>query len=127
MQPLQKQVGMRLRALRDERGLSQEALAAACNLHRTYIGLIERGERSLSMPAIEIIAKALEVAPARLFDGVDMGRATDRPKKEAKKSMTTPDTAAHIATLRQIIIEAKIADNEHYEELLQINARRKLK
>ena len=71
MQSLQKQVGARLKALREERGLSQEALAGICNLHRTYIGLIERGERSLSIPTIELIARALEVSPAKLFEGVE--------------------------------------------------------
>src|SRR5579863_855006 len=106
MHSLQKQVGARLKTLREQRDLSQEALAGLCNLHRTYIGLIERGERSLSIPTIELIAQALEVSPAKLFEGVEplAARSGARRKEPAK----VDDLAANIATIRQILIEAKL-------------------
>ena len=59
--------GRRLRKLRTEKGLSQEALALDCDLDRTYIGGIERGERNVSLINIEKIAVALDVPVRELF------------------------------------------------------------
>lgn len=48
-------------------GLSQEILAARAGLHRTYIGMIERAEKNITLENIEKIAKALEVEPEQLL------------------------------------------------------------
>lgn len=53
--------------LRRAKGLSQEAFADICGLHRTYVGAIERGERNVSLENIEKIAKALGISIASLF------------------------------------------------------------
>lgn len=56
-----------MRRLRKEKGLSQEELAARCDLHRTYISLVERKQRTPTLDAIEIIAAGLGVSPFDLF------------------------------------------------------------
>ncbi len=60
-------LGNRIKELRKMQGLSQEKLAAKANLHYTYIGAVERGERNLSLQSIEKIAKGLNVSIAELF------------------------------------------------------------
>ena len=64
---VKKHFGERLRRFRKERGLSQETLALACNLDRTYIGSVERGERNISLLNIKKIADALKVSPKDFF------------------------------------------------------------
>ena len=68
VEEVQKQFGARMRALRNQRGLSQEELAFFCNLDRTYIGSVERGERNISLVNIHTIAAALGVSPRELFN-----------------------------------------------------------
>jgi len=66
---INKRLGARVRQLRTERRWSQEELADRAQLHRTYIGGIERGERNVSLLNIVRIATALGVPPwALLFD-----------------------------------------------------------
>jgi len=52
--------GERVREIRKEKGLSQEELAHKADLHRTYIGMIERAEKNITLINIEKIANALE-------------------------------------------------------------------
>lgn len=54
--------GDKIRELRKEKGLSQEQLSFKADLHRTYIGMIERAERNITLVNIEKIANALEVS-----------------------------------------------------------------
>ncbi|MGE8224495.1 MAG: helix-turn-helix domain-containing protein [Stenotrophomonas sp.] len=57
-----------VRRLRKARGLSQEELAEAAGVHRTYVGMIERGEKNVTIYNIERIALALRVSPGSLLD-----------------------------------------------------------
>ncbi len=52
-------ISKNIRQQRQNIGLSQEALADCCGLHRTYIGAIERGERNLTVNTLARIAEAL--------------------------------------------------------------------
>ena len=70
MNPL-KLLGDEIRRKRLELELSQEELAALCNLHRTYIGSVERGERNISLQNIVSIAHALKCKPSQLIAGID--------------------------------------------------------
>lgn len=62
--------GARVRELRLEQGYSQENFAQACELDRTYIGGIERGERNLALRNIERIADALGLSLSELMEGL---------------------------------------------------------
>jgi len=62
------QLGSSIRHLRAEKGLSQEDLAAAAELDRSYVGGVERGEHNLTIMSIKRIADALGKKPSRLFD-----------------------------------------------------------
>ncbi|MFZ4401418.1 MAG: helix-turn-helix domain-containing protein [Bacteroidales bacterium] len=61
------QFGEKVRKLRIERNLSQEQLSFKADLHRTYIGMIERAEKNITLVNIEKIAKALDVEIKNLF------------------------------------------------------------
>ena len=64
-----KTFGENVRKYRREKGLSQEELAFKANLHRTYIGMIERAEKNITLINIEKIANALEVNIKELING----------------------------------------------------------
>lgn len=59
--------GQRVRKERIKQGLSQEELAAKAGVHRTYIGMIERAEKNITLENIEKIAKALDVNISDIF------------------------------------------------------------
>lgn len=61
--------GNKVRDLRKEKGHSQEELAHKADLHRTYIGMIERAEKNITLVNIEKIAKALECKISDLING----------------------------------------------------------
>jgi transcriptional regulator with XRE-family HTH domain len=60
--------GAHLRAVRLEKGLTQEALGVLTGLHRNYISSVERGERNVGLINILKLAKALSVHPSRVLD-----------------------------------------------------------
>lgn len=61
------QFGARIAELRRQRNISQEELAERCGVHRTYIGSIERGEKSPTLNTIEKFAKGLGVSIVDFF------------------------------------------------------------
>lgn len=67
-QILLKEFGKRIRQLRTEHKLSQEELSFRTGFHRTYIGMVERGERNISLSNIGVFAKTFEMSVSELFD-----------------------------------------------------------
>ncbi len=71
VESIRQQFADNLRANRERMGLSQEALAEICDLHRTEISLLERCKRSPRLETIVILARALELpSPGELLKGV---------------------------------------------------------
>lgn len=64
---LRRDVGLRLRELREGLGISQEELAARADLHRNYVGSVERGERDLGLSALDRLVTALGTSLADFF------------------------------------------------------------
>jgi transcriptional regulator with XRE-family HTH domain len=69
-----ERIGLNIRIIREQRGLSQEKLGDLAGLHRAYIGQIERGEKNIGLKNLEKIASALNVSVRFLFemDNIDL-------------------------------------------------------
>lgn len=66
-------LGKRIRSMRSERSISQEELAELAGVHRTYVGMIERGEKNVTVLSAAKIATALGVSVSDLFEGYEDG------------------------------------------------------
>ncbi|QYM93333.1 helix-turn-helix domain-containing protein [Dickeya zeae] len=60
-------LGQRIKQLRINKNLSQEDLALICDLHRTYIGSCERGERNITIQNVNKICMALNISMKEFF------------------------------------------------------------
>jgi transcriptional regulator with XRE-family HTH domain len=86
--PLLRAIGLRVRTLRHERGLSQEALADLAHIDRSYMSAIERGLRNVSVLNIARIAGALDVSVHILLDPHDVTPAwTEAAARGADRSV----------------------------------------
>ncbi len=84
--PILQDFGAMVRAYRMERGLSQETFADACEIDRSYMGGVERGERNLALVNIVRIVQALNMEPSEFFRGLDKGKRNEwRAKEQAEK------------------------------------------
>jgi transcriptional regulator with XRE-family HTH domain len=72
-------LGERVRKRRERLGISQEALADRAELHWTFVGQVERGQRNISLHNLLKLAAGLGVDPGKLIQGLD-------PPPESKKS-----------------------------------------
>ena len=71
MQNIRPRIGARIRELRLKREWSQEEPADRANLHRNFIGAVERGEQNLSLASLVKISKTLGVKSVDLVRGID--------------------------------------------------------
>ena len=67
----EKQLGARIRQLRNNIGLSQEKFALSIEMDRTYFSTVEMGKRNVSLHNIEKIAKGLNVSLSELFKDIE--------------------------------------------------------
>ena len=65
---LVEEFGLRIKQLRLEKNISQEQLAFETGFHRTYIGMIERGERNISLTNMAVFAKVFQMSLSELLD-----------------------------------------------------------
>jgi transcriptional regulator with XRE-family HTH domain len=65
-----KQLGYRIRYLREEKGLSIDVLALEADINRNYLGDLERGTRNPTVVVLNKIAKALDIDLSTLFEGI---------------------------------------------------------
>lgn len=63
-----REFGLRIRQLRSDKKISQEKLSFDTGFHRTYIGMIERGERNISLTNMAAFAKVFEMTVSELLD-----------------------------------------------------------
>jgi len=75
-------IGQRLRARRIQLGYSQELTSEKANLHPTYIGQVERGEKNLTIASLEKICIALDYPMEELFANIVDAQAPSRPAQE---------------------------------------------
>lgn len=80
MSTIVQDIGRKLRAYRRKMGMTQEELAEKAELHYTYIGQVERGEKNLTLVSMEKILNALEVSFKELFE--DIGEQTDQKEMD---------------------------------------------
>ena len=70
-------LGLRIKTLREDLDVSQEAFAEKCGFDRTYISMIERGKRNMSFSNLLRIASGLGVSVSQLTEGIEHGTHTD--------------------------------------------------
>jgi transcriptional regulator with XRE-family HTH domain len=95
MEELLRSLGRRIRDLRSQRGWSQEKFSEICDVHRTWMGQIERG-KNISVKTLANIADGLGVTLSELFAGVEVGAGEDR----ADDATTGKATAQGIPSIR---------------------------
>ncbi len=71
MQEILETLGRRMRQWRERQGISQEDFAESCGLHRTAVGLLERGKSKPRLDTLLIVAHGLGVTVSKLLRGIE--------------------------------------------------------
>lgn len=80
--PVLVEIGSRIQKARKDRKISQEDLAHRAGLHRTFMGLVERAERSVTVLSLLRISTALDIEPGELLNGL---KVEPKPEKESPR------------------------------------------
>ncbi len=75
MESIAQTVGLRIRVYRQRMKMTQEELAEKADVHHTYIGQVERGEKNLTIATLEKILKALNVSFTEFFECMDFKKS----------------------------------------------------
>lgn len=102
MSQITKEFGERLRALRLAAGLTQEKLAERADVHATYVGQLERGEKNATIESVCRLARALGADPAAFFVHLPGAAAESSPAAEAYQLLQSC-TAAEQRELLQLL------------------------
>ncbi len=96
--------GRRVRLRRKKLGLSQERLAELCELHPTYIGQLERGEKNASLETVLRVCKGLDTSPSMMFDNIspDGMRTTAQEIYEIVSEFSEKDQKAVLEIIKHI-------------------------
>ncbi len=92
---IKKQVGLRIRELRDAAEMTQDELAAKIDKTTQTVGGFERGAFGPSIETIELLSDALNVAPAMFFP---MSKGKRRPSKKDKAMAAIIAAASHLSS-----------------------------
>ena len=104
MNALSKSIGSRIRAYRIRQGLTQEQLAEKSDMHNTYIGQVERGEKNLTVVSLEKILSALGVSFSEFFQCLET--KADKPSYAAQcYDLVHKQNAAEQARMYHILWE----------------------
>ena len=100
-----KELGLRIRYYRKEKHITQEKLAEICNLHPTYIGQLERGEKNATVESMYRIAKGLNIPISKLLENVEQMEIGSEiiPLDIYQQLMTLPRNKQD--NIRKILIE----------------------
>jgi transcriptional regulator with XRE-family HTH domain len=69
-QSIQKDLGARIREMRTKKQWSQEEFADICDIHRSHMGEIERGETNVTLSTLLVVTRKLEITISALFKGI---------------------------------------------------------
>ena len=107
MSTITKLIGHRIRFYRLQAGLTQEALAEKADVHPTYIGQVERGEKNVTLVSLEKILSALHISWSEAFAHVSPSAPSDSVPDMCYELICqmTPERQRHVLRILQEIDE----------------------
>lgn len=111
MEDIKRLVGEQVRNLRKKKGLTQEGLGWEADLHYTYIGAVERGEKNCSLDTLNKIARALDVGIHELLtissktEEVVVEAAAKRSDKQIAKSLLIKEVKKYSPEVIRIVTD----------------------
>ncbi|MBA4418535.1 MAG: XRE family transcriptional regulator [Syntrophus sp. (in: bacteria)] len=106
MDDIKQLIGNRIRELRKQQGLSQEELGEKAELHHTYVGAVERGEKNCSIDTLQKIANGLEIEIPELFvDLVEINTAELKKRIVKEIEGFSPDAIQAFSCLVKLLVK----------------------